>query len=151
MRPKALLHEVMIMRFLDVNDRFRKNKLSCGEAAEILGVSISTLKYKGKTIQIEPDKTHLHYVKCKVRVHEYPDGELAVFAGPRKLKSSVLEERQNKEVDDSDEFIALGPIPVWENEDGEAATSPNSGLGRTFGAQVALQRCLSSERRILHR
>lgn len=100
----------------------------------------NTVKYKGKTIQLEPDKTHLHYVKCKVRVHEYPDGGLAVFAGPRKLISRVLEERQNKEVDDLDEFIAFDPIPV-DNKDGEAITSPISGFGRSSDAQVALQRC----------
>jgi hypothetical protein len=28
-----------------------------------------------------------HFVKAKVRVHEYPDGALAIFHGPRKLAS----------------------------------------------------------------
>jgi len=45
-----------------------------------------------------------------------------------------------KEVDDSDEFIAFGPIPV-DDKDGEAITSPISGLGRSSDAQVALQPC----------
>ncbi len=37
------------------------------------------------TLQIPPDRHRHHYVKAKVRVHEYPDGTLAVFLGPRYL------------------------------------------------------------------
>lgn len=47
----------------------------------------NTVKYKGHTLQLVPEATRLHYVKTKVRVHEYPDGTLAVFHGPRKLKT----------------------------------------------------------------
>jgi transposase len=43
------------------------------------------VSYAGKTLQI-PSQTHrCHFVKVKVRVHEYPDGELALFHGPRCL------------------------------------------------------------------
>ena len=37
------------------------------------------------TLQIPADRHRHHYVKAQVRVHEYPDGHLAVFHGPRCL------------------------------------------------------------------
>ena len=45
----------------------------------------NTVRYKGRVLQIPEDRHRYHYVKAKVRVHEYPDGTLAVFHGPRKL------------------------------------------------------------------
>lgn len=41
--------------------------------------------YKRLSLQIPPDRHRHHYVKATVRVHEYPDGRLAVFHGPRRL------------------------------------------------------------------
>jgi len=37
------------------------------------------------SLQIPPQAHRHHYVKATVRVHEYPDGRLAVFDGPRRL------------------------------------------------------------------
>ena len=45
----------------------------------------NTLRYKNRSLQIPADRHRHHYVKAKVRVHEYPDGGLAVFHGPRCL------------------------------------------------------------------
>ncbi len=45
----------------------------------------NTVRYKGCTLQIPADRHRHHYVKAQVRVHEYPDGRLAVFHGPRCL------------------------------------------------------------------
>jgi hypothetical protein len=45
----------------------------------------NTVMYKKLRLQIPSDKHRYHYVKARVRVHEYPDGKLAVFHGPRKL------------------------------------------------------------------
>jgi len=36
-------------------------------------------------LQIPKDRHRMHYMKVKVRVHRYPDGNLAVFHGPRCL------------------------------------------------------------------
>ena len=52
-------------------------------------------------LQIPADRHRHHYVKCKVRVHEYPSGDLAVFHGPRCLarydeKGQTREEQQLK-------------------------------------------------------
>jgi transposase len=45
----------------------------------------NTVRYQGRSLQIPPDPHRFHYVKVTVRVHEYPDGTLAVFHGPRCL------------------------------------------------------------------
>jgi transposase len=45
----------------------------------------NTVRYQGTTLQIPQDPHRFHYVKVTVRVHEYPDGTLAVFHGPRCL------------------------------------------------------------------
>jgi transposase len=45
----------------------------------------NTVRYKSRTLQIPADRHRHHYVKATVRVHEYPDGGLAVFHGPRRL------------------------------------------------------------------
>lgn len=45
----------------------------------------NTVRYNNLCLQIPADKHRCHYVKAKVRVHEYPDGTLAVFHGPRCL------------------------------------------------------------------
>jgi hypothetical protein len=36
-------------------------------------------------LQIPEQRHRRHFVKVTVRVHEYPDGRLAVFHGPRRL------------------------------------------------------------------
>ena len=41
----------------------------------------NTVRYKNRTLQIPADRHRHHYVKAQVRVHEYPDGHLAVFHG----------------------------------------------------------------------
>ncbi len=45
----------------------------------------NTVRYNGLTLQIPADRHRHHYVKARVRVHQYPDGTLAVFHGPRRL------------------------------------------------------------------
>ena len=41
--------------------------------------------WKGRSLQIPAQHHRHHYVQAIVRVHEYPDGHLAVFDGPRIL------------------------------------------------------------------
>jgi transposase len=38
--------------------------------------------WQGLSLQIPPQRHRRHYVKATVRVHEYPDGRLAIFDGP---------------------------------------------------------------------
>jgi len=43
------------------------------------------VRYEGLVLQIPEQKHRRHYVRAKVRVHEYGDGALAIFHGPRRL------------------------------------------------------------------
>jgi hypothetical protein len=43
------------------------------------------VSFEGLVLQIPSDRYRMHYVKSKVQVHRYLNGQLAVFHGPRKL------------------------------------------------------------------
>jgi transposase len=45
----------------------------------------NTVAYGGLRLQLPPSPLRPHYVKARLRVHQYPDGELAVFHGPRPI------------------------------------------------------------------
>jgi len=56
----------------------------CVQEERVVG-NDNTVRYKTRVLQIPEDRHRHHYVKARVRVHEYPDGRLAVFHGPRRL------------------------------------------------------------------
>ena len=43
------------------------------------------VRFEKLILQIPADRHRCHYVKARVAVHRYADGNLAVFHGPRKL------------------------------------------------------------------
>jgi transposase len=45
----------------------------------------NTVKWKRLSLQIPPSPLRPHFVRAKVRVHEYPNGRLAIFWGPHRL------------------------------------------------------------------
>jgi hypothetical protein len=45
----------------------------------------NTVAYGGLKLQLPQSRARAHYVKARVKVHEYPDGALAVLHGPRLL------------------------------------------------------------------
>jgi transposase len=45
----------------------------------------NTVKWRRLDLQLPPSRLRPHFVKATVRVHEYPDGKLAVFWGPHRL------------------------------------------------------------------
>jgi transposase len=45
----------------------------------------NTVKWQRLSLQLPPSRLRPHFVKMTVRVHEYPDGQLAVFWGPHRL------------------------------------------------------------------
>ncbi len=96
------------------NDRFAIGPSGDGEAfvpfagdlTEILCVheervvsKDNTVRYKNRTLQIPADSHRHHYVKARVRVHEYPNGQMAVFHGPRKLALYTAEGKEIKNAD----------------------------------------------------
>jgi transposase len=63
-----------------------------GRAGEILCLqeerrvgNDNTVKWRGLSLQIPPSPLRPHFVRATVRVHEYPDGRLAIFHGPHRL------------------------------------------------------------------
>jgi transposase len=56
----------------------------CVQQERVVG-NDNTVRYNNMALQIPQDRHRHHYVKARVRVHEYPDGGLAVFHGPRRL------------------------------------------------------------------
>ena len=59
----------------------------------------NTVSYKSLCLQIPESPLRRHFVKATVRVHDYPDGTLAVFHGPRCLARYDGDGRQ---LDDED-------------------------------------------------
>jgi hypothetical protein len=45
----------------------------------------NTVKWRGLSLQIPPSRLRPHFVRSTVRVHEYPDGRLAIFHRPHRL------------------------------------------------------------------
>lgn len=72
----------------------------CVQAERVVS-NDNTVRYDGRVLQIPEQKHRRHYVKASVRVHEYPDGRLAVFHGPRLLAryeaGGALSEESQKE------------------------------------------------------
>jgi transposase len=63
-----------------------------GAAREILCVqqerrvgNDNTVRWRALSLQIPPSPLRPHFVRAMVRVHEYPDGRLAIFHGPHRL------------------------------------------------------------------
>jgi len=47
--------------------------------------SDNTIKWRNLSLQLPPSRLRPHFVKASVRVHEYPNGQIAVFLGPHRL------------------------------------------------------------------
>jgi transposase len=56
----------------------------CVQEERVVG-NDNCVRYRGLALQIPPSPARRHFVKLRVRVHDYPDGTLAVFHGPRCL------------------------------------------------------------------
>ncbi len=62
----------------------------CIEEERIVGRD-NTVGYGGRRLQLPASPARAHYVKAQVKVHEYPDGTLAVFHGPRRIAGYTAE------------------------------------------------------------
>jgi hypothetical protein len=74
------------------------DNILCVQAERVVS-NDNTVRYEGLVLQIPEQKHRRHYVKATVRVHEYPDGRLAVLHGPRLLArfeptGALIEETQ---------------------------------------------------------
>lgn len=69
--------------FVPVEERQWRNVL-CVQEDRIVAAD-NTIAWKRRRLQIPPHPARPHFVRAKVTVHEYPDGEIAIFHGPRCL------------------------------------------------------------------
>ena len=56
----------------------------CIQEDRVVGAD-NCVSWNRRSLQIPPQQHRRHYVRATVRVHEYPDGRLAIFDGPRCL------------------------------------------------------------------
>jgi len=56
----------------------------CIQEERVVG-NDNCVRYRGLSLQIPPSPIRPHFVRLRVRVHDYPDGTLAIFHGPRCL------------------------------------------------------------------
>jgi transposase len=70
--------------FVPVRDRDALADTLCVQQHRVVARD-NTVSYEGRCLQLPQNPARPHYVKANVRVHEYPDGTLAIFHGPRRL------------------------------------------------------------------
>jgi transposase len=56
----------------------------CEQEERTVGAD-NCVSFEGRKLQVPANQYRCHYVRVKVRVHRYANGELAIFHGPRKL------------------------------------------------------------------
>lgn len=77
-RPAALAESA----FVPVGDTAALVETLCRQEERLVGRD-NTVSWAPLRLQLPDSPVRHHWVKAKVRVHEYPDGKLAVFHGPR--------------------------------------------------------------------
>jgi transposase InsO family protein len=68
----------------------------CIEEERVVG-NDNTVRYEGRVLQIPENRHRRHFVKARARVHEYWDGSLALFHGPRKIASYTTDGKLDEE------------------------------------------------------
>ena len=79
-RPAALPE----VAFVSVADKSVLAETLCMQEERVVGRD-NTVSFGGLKLQLPASPLRHHFVKARVRVHQYPDGALAVFHGPRCL------------------------------------------------------------------
>jgi hypothetical protein len=76
--------EIEESAFVALADPAALAEILCVEEERIVARD-NTVAYAKLRLQLPESRVRAHYVKARVKVHEYPDGTLAVFHGPRLL------------------------------------------------------------------
>jgi len=72
--------------FVPVADPAMLETILCHQEERIVDKD-NTVRFAGLVLQIPESPGRRHFVKARVRVHRYPDGDLAIFHGPRRIAS----------------------------------------------------------------
>lgn len=59
-------------------------EILCSKHERVVG-NDNCIRFEGRVLQIPEQRHRRHFVKATVRLHQYPDGNLAIFHGPRRL------------------------------------------------------------------
>jgi hypothetical protein len=68
--------------FVTVRDTATLAESLCVQDSRVVD-RVNTVSWQGIKLQLPQSPLRHHWVKAQVRVHQYPDGRLAVFHGPR--------------------------------------------------------------------
>lgn len=79
-RPPALAESA----FVTIRDPAGLADILCIEEERVVARD-NTVAYAGLRLQLPQSRLRPHYVKARIKVHQYPDGTLAIFQGPRLL------------------------------------------------------------------
>ena len=71
--------------FVPVADKASLTETLCVHDERVVGRD-NTVSFEGRKLQLPESPLRHHFVRARVRVHEYPDGTLAIFHGPRLLE-----------------------------------------------------------------
>jgi transposase len=85
-KPAALPESAFVM----VADKTSLTETLCVQEERIVGRD-NTVSFESRKLQLPESPLRPHYVKAKMRVHQYPDGALAVFHGPRLIARYTAE------------------------------------------------------------
>jgi hypothetical protein len=83
--------------FVKVRDPEALVDILCVQQSRVVARD-NTVSYEGRSLQLPQSPARPHYVKANVRVHEYPDGTLAVFHGLRRLARYTAEGKEMADV-----------------------------------------------------
>lgn len=83
-RRFAVPPELEVSAFVPLARPDQVDDILCLHAERVVGRD-NTVRYARRVLQLPAGPDRPHYVKAKVRVHDYPDGTLGVFHGPRCL------------------------------------------------------------------
>jgi hypothetical protein len=94
--------------FVAVRDPASLADILCIEEERIVARD-NTVTYRGRKLQLPQSPARPHYVKARVRVHEYPDDTFAVFHGPRRLARYTTEGAEITEVPTTTSLTPCSP------------------------------------------
>jgi hypothetical protein len=80
--------------FVPVADKALLTETLCVHEERVVGRD-NTVSFDGRKLQLPESPLRHHYVKARVRVHQYPDGALAVFYGPRLIARYTAQARRS--------------------------------------------------------
>lgn len=85
-RPAAIAESA----FVAVSDAAALVETLCRQEERVVGRD-NTVSWAALKLQLPDSPLRHHWVKARVRVHEYPDGRLAIFHGPRPIARYTAE------------------------------------------------------------